>query len=132
MSRPYGRKRPRRLSRDSAPSTLGERPAALGGADRKLALAGMAPVTVERRPRDAAVVALAAVLALDDLDHRDLVGARLHDEDVLVADLALKADAVEPVGKHDRGHLGLFGFAVHDDVAVLRAEVGRGNQHAEA
>src|SRR5574341_2397449 len=101
----------------------GERAAALGGGNRVLALAGGAAVAVQGSPRNSAVVALAAILALDDFDHGDLIGPGFHDKDVVVANLALEPDAVKPVREDHRRHFGLLGLAVHHDVAVLRADL---------
>jgi hypothetical protein len=85
----------------------------------ELAFSGMAPITVERSPGDPAIVAFPAILPLDDLDHRDLIGTGLHREDIRVADLAFKSDAMKPVGKDHGGHLGFLCLPVHDDITVL-------------
>src|SRR6185369_2323948 len=65
----------------------------------------MAHVAVLDVPRHLAVVACAAELAIDHLDHIDLVAAGLELEaQVGMADLAAIADAVEPVRKDHRPH----------------------------
>jgi len=79
----------------------------------------MAPVTVEGGPGNSTIVALATILPLDDLDHTDLIGPGPHHEDIWVADLALKPDAMKPVGEDHGWHLRLLGLPVHDNISIL-------------
>ena len=82
----------------------------------------MTPFAVERFPRDKAVMAFPAILAVHDLGHVDVVGAFLNNKDVLVAYLAFEPDPVEPVWKDDRVHTGLLHtlrLAVKDNVRVF-------------
>jgi hypothetical protein len=71
-------------------------------------------------PRDLAVVAHPAELAVDDLLHGDHVGTGAHAETQFrVAHLAAEADAVEPVREDDGPHALGLGPMVEHDVAVL-------------
>jgi len=74
----------------------------------------MAQITVLNRPGDVAVVAGAAILAIDDLQHIYLVSAGPEFEtQIRVADLAAEPDAMKPVREHDRPHTGLVRIIVH-------------------
>lgn len=79
----------------------------------------MAPVAINRRPGDAAVVAFAAEIAFDDLDHVDVVGALSHFKNGRMADFALEPDSMKPVGENDRRHSGFFGIMIKRDVAIF-------------
>lgn len=87
--------------------------------NHNVALSGMTPVAVNRRPSDAAVVAFAAEVAFDDLDHVDIVGALSHFKNGRMANFAFEPDSVKPVGKNDRRHSSLFGVVIKRDVAVF-------------
>jgi hypothetical protein len=86
----------------------------------------MAAVTVERGPGSFTVVAFAAKLPLDDLNHADFIGSGPHDKDIRMANFALKPNAMKPVREDHGGHLGLFGLPVHDDIPVLSLGSGAG------
>jgi hypothetical protein len=79
----------------------------------------MAPVTIEGSPGNSTIVAFAAKLPFNDLDHADLIGTGPHHENIRMADLTLKPDAMKPVGKDHGGHLGLLGLPIHDDIPIL-------------
>lgn len=79
----------------------------------------MAPITVEGGPGDSTIVTFTAILPFNDLDHADLIGTGPHHEDIGVTDLALKPDAMKPVGEDHGRHLGLLGLPVHDDISIL-------------
>ena len=72
------------------------------------------------RPGDVTVVAGAAVLPVDDLHHVDVIAARLESEaQVSVTDLAAKSNAMKPVWKDNRAHLGVAGVLVEYNVPVF-------------
>jgi len=99
---------------------------------RKFALARMAAVTVERSPGGFAIVAFATKLPLDDLNHADLIGPGPHDKDIGVANFALKPNAMKPVREDHRGHLGLLGLPVHDNISVLSLGSGTGETDGDS
>ena len=67
----------------------------------------MAQIAVLHRPGDIAVVTGAAIFAINNLQHVDLIASGLELEaEIGMADLATEADPVEPVGKDDRAHAG--------------------------
>ena len=92
--------------------------------NRNVALSGMAPVTVNRGPGDAAVMTFSAEVALNDLDHINVVCALPHLKNGWMADFAFEPDSMKPVGKNDRRHSGLFGIAIHGNITVF----GLGNR----
>lgn len=61
-----------------------------------------------------------AVLAIDNLEHIDLIAAGLHFEaEISVAYLASESNSMEPVWEHYRPHSGRIGIVVNDNVTVL-------------
>jgi hypothetical protein len=77
-------------------------------------------VAILRRPGDLPVVTHSTELAIDDLFHRDLVGARTHLEaQLVVTDLASISDSVEPVGKDDGANAFLLRLPIDDYVSIL-------------
>jgi len=87
--------------------------------NRDIALSGMATIAINRRPGDTAIMAFAAKVTLDDLDHIDIIGALSHFEDSGVTDFAFKSDTMKPMREHNGGHPGLFGVMIQGDVAVF-------------
>ncbi len=79
----------------------------------------MAPVAENRRPGDSAVVAFSTEIALDDLDHVDIVGSLPHFKNCGMADFALESDSMKPMWKNDRRHSGFFGVAIEGKVTVF-------------
>jgi len=79
----------------------------------------MTPVAVNGWPGDTTVMALPAEIALDDLDHVDIVRSLTHLKDGGMTNFALKPDSVEPVRKNNRRHSGLFSIMIQGDVAVF-------------
>ena len=71
--------------------------------------AGMTDIAGFHRPGDLAIVAGAAILAIDNFQHIDIVSARFELEtQVGMADLAAKTDTVKPVRENHWPHAGLF------------------------
>ncbi len=99
----------------------------------KLTLSGMTTITVKRRPGNPAIVTFATELPLNDLNHGDLIGSRLHQKYIWMAYFTFITDSMKPVRKDDRGHLSLLGLPVHDNVPVLsqgrRMRQGEGHHH---
>jgi hypothetical protein len=80
----------------------------------------MAQYTVLYGPRNLTIVAGAAVFALNDLVHIDIVPSGLELEaDIGVTDFATETYAMEPVWKHGRTNSCLVRVIVYYYVAVL-------------
>ena len=80
----------------------------------------MTEIAVLDRPCNVAVVAAAAVFAVDNLQHADIISSGLKlKPQIIMTDLATKADAVEPMWEDDRAHAGIFGVLVDHDVTVF-------------
>jgi hypothetical protein len=80
----------------------------------------MAELAVFHRPGNLAIMAGTAKLATDDLGHIDLVATGFELEaEVGMTNLALKTDAVKPMGKDGRPHTGGIGKVVYDNIAIF-------------
>jgi hypothetical protein len=94
----------------------------------------MAQNAVLHAPGDLTVVASATVLAIEDLQHVDVVPAGFELEtQVAMADFAAETDPVEPVWKDDRTYPGIIRIVIDDDVPVLGNRIvpsrAEGDQH---
>ncbi len=69
-------------------------------------------------PRDFAVMANAAELALSDSIHRDLVSARFHFENRWMAGVAFESDPVKPMWKRGHGYAAVAAFPLETYVSV--------------
>ena len=82
----------------------------------------MAAVTIQRVPGNPAVMALAAVLTVDNGRHRYIAGAPLHREYAFMTCLAFELDSVGPVRENDRSQADLghrIAISIQHDVAVF-------------
>jgi hypothetical protein len=87
--------------------------------DCNIAFSGMTPVAVNGRPSDATVMAFAAEITLNDLNHVDIVCSLTHFKDRGVANFAFKPDSMEPVRKNNGGHPRFFSVMIQGNVTVL-------------
>lgn len=100
---------------------------------RQASLAGMAKIAAVGPPGNIVIVAGTAELAIDDVGHGDKIRPDPHLEAKFsVADLAAKADAMEPVGKDHRAHAFLFRIAIEHHVGVLGPGLRNSPQQAQA
>lgn len=80
----------------------------------------MTDITAFDRPGHFAVMTGPAILAIDNLQHVDLITTSLHFEpEIGVAYLAPEADPVEPVRKHNRSHPGCIGIIIDENVTIF-------------
>lgn len=87
---------------------------------RSAALTGMTQVAVFYRPGEDAVMAGAAILPVYDLDHVDIISARLELEaEIAMAHFAGEADAVKPVREYHGPDILYVSVVVDDHIAVF-------------
>lgn len=92
----------------------------------------MTEIAVFHRPCDLTIVAHATEAAVDNVGHSDVVRSHAHLKTQLVmANLAAKANPVKPVRKYDGTHTLLLGITIQDDVSVFRTGHRRHRQGCE-
>ncbi len=79
----------------------------------------MAPMTIERAPRNLAVVAFPAKLAIHNCSHRDIVTASAHFENIRMAHITGKPDSMKPVRENYRPHSLLFSSIVNYYISIF-------------
>jgi hypothetical protein len=91
----------------------------------------VAQITVLDRPGNISVVTHPAIPASNNVIHGHVIGACTHFEsELVVTDLAAKANAMKPVGEDHRSHVFFFGISVQDNVTVFGLH-GRKHQHTK-
>ena len=82
--------------------------------------AGMTDITGLHRPRNLAIVAGAAILAINNFQHIDIVSACFELEaQIGMAYFATETDAMKPVREDNRAHTGCFRIVVDHDIPIF-------------